>query len=74
MDLKLKDLSLKLYCKAKAFAADREGATAIEYAVIAGLIAVVIMVGARALGNDLSTLFSSIGDALPTATSTPSTP
>ncbi|PJI49020.1 MAG: Flp family type IVb pilin [Pseudomonas sp.] len=69
MDLKIKDLSLKLYCKAKAFVADKEGATAIEYAVIAGLIAVVIMVGAKALGKDLSDLFTSIGSALPAASS-----
>jgi pilus assembly protein Flp/PilA len=74
MDLNIKDLSLKLYCKAKTFAADKEGATAIEYAVIAGLIAVVIMVGAKALGKDLSDLFTSIGTALPTASSGASTP
>jgi pilus assembly protein Flp/PilA len=74
MDLNIKDLSLKLYCKAKAFAADKEGATAIEYAVIAGLIAVVIMVGAKALGQDLSKLFTSIGTALPTASSGTSAP
>ena len=74
MDLNMKDLSLKLYCKAKAFVADKEGATAIEYAVIAGMIAVVIMVGAKALGEDLSGLFTSIGNALPSASSGPATP
>ncbi|WP_152227941.1 Flp family type IVb pilin [Pseudomonas sp. SCB32] len=64
----MKDLTLKLYCKAKAFAADKEGATAIEYAVIAGLIGVVIIAGARILGTDISTMFTNIGGSLPTGT------
>lgn len=65
----LKDFGLKFYCKTKAFVIEKEGATAIEYAVIAGLIAVVIMVGAKALGKDLNDLFTSIGTSLPTAAS-----
>jgi len=68
MNLNIKDLTLKFYCKAKAFAADQEGATAIEYAVIAGLIGVVIIVGARILGTDISTMFTNIGTSLPTGT------
>lgn len=68
MDLNIKDLTLKLYCKAKAFAADKEGATAIEYAVIAGLIGVVIIAGARILGTDISNMFTDIGTSLPAGT------
>lgn len=60
MDLNIKDLTLKLYCKAKAFAADKEGATAIEYAVIAGLISVVVIGGAALVGGDLETIMSNI--------------
>ncbi|WP_447755899.1 Flp family type IVb pilin [Pseudomonas nicosulfuronedens] len=56
----MKDLSLKLYCKAKAFAADKEGATAIEYAVIAGLIAIAIVGTAKVLGTDISAVFTKV--------------
>ncbi|MDH0287935.1 Flp family type IVb pilin [Pseudomonas sp. GD04087] len=58
----MKNLSLKLYCAAKAFAADKEGATAIEYAVIAGLISVVVIAGASVIGGDLGTIMTSIQD------------
>lgn len=60
MDLTIKNLSLKLYCKAKAFMADKEGATAIEYAVIAGLISVVVISAAALIGDDLSTIMGTI--------------
>ncbi|WP_253452737.1 Flp family type IVb pilin [Pseudomonas nitroreducens] len=56
----MKNLSLKLYCMAEAFAADKEGATAIEYAVIAGLISVVVITGAAIIGGDLETIMTSI--------------
>lgn len=47
---------------------DEEGATAIEYGLIAGLIAVVIAVGASALGEGLNTTFCNILAALSTET------
>ncbi|WP_440468852.1 Flp family type IVb pilin [Pseudomonas sp. YH-1] len=56
----MKNLSLKLYCMAKAFVADKEGATAIEYAVIAGLIAVAIVGAAKILGTDISAVFTKV--------------
>ena len=46
---------------------DEEGATAIEYGLIAGLIAVVIAVGATALGNGLNETFCAIVAKLGTA-------
>lgn len=64
MNLNLKDLGLKFYCKAKALATEQEGATAIEYAVIAGLIAVVIIAAARTLGTDISQVFTNISTEL----------
>lgn len=41
----------------------QEGVTAIEYGLIAALIAVVIIVGATAVGVNLSTLFTNISNA-----------
>ncbi|NDC58302.1 MAG: Flp family type IVb pilin, partial [Alphaproteobacteria bacterium] len=38
----------------KKFRKDENGATAIEYALIAGLIGVVIIAGATTLGNNIS--------------------
>lgn len=69
MDLTIKNLSLKLYCKAKAFAADKEGATAIEYAVIAGLISVVVIAGASVIGEDLGTIMENIQNEVKNAVS-----
>ncbi|KJJ10633.1 Flp/Fap pilin component [Pseudomonas aeruginosa] len=40
---RMKNLTLFVYCKLRAFLADEEGANAIEYAVIAGLIAVALI-------------------------------
>ncbi|MCB1382852.1 MAG: Flp family type IVb pilin [Notoacmeibacter sp.] len=42
------------------FAKDESGATAIEYGLIAALIAVAIMAGAGTLGNALNNKFSQI--------------
>ena len=42
------------------FANDESGATAIEYGLIAALIAVGIIVAATTLGGSLSTLFNKI--------------
>jgi pilus assembly protein Flp/PilA len=44
------------------FASDRSGATAIEYALIATLISVAIVVGATALGVQLDTTFQAISE------------
>ena len=46
---------------------DKSGATAIEYGLIAALIALGIMVGASALGNALNAEFASISNTLNTA-------
>jgi pilus assembly protein Flp/PilA len=44
---------------------DEEGATAIEYGLIAGLIAVVLITALTALGGGLGTLFTNIRNCLP---------
>ncbi len=44
----------------KKFAADRNGATAIEYGLIAALIAVAIISGVSAVGSKLSSSFNTI--------------
>jgi len=48
------------------FAKDESGATAIEYGLIAALIALAIIVGAGALGNALNSKFSGIATKLNT--------
>ncbi len=49
------------------FIKDESGATAIEYGLIAALIALAIMVGAGAVGTSLGTKFNSIATKLNTA-------
>ena len=46
------------------FVKDESGATAIEYGLIAALIALAIMVGAGAVGNAIGTKFNNIATAL----------
>jgi pilus assembly protein Flp/PilA len=50
------------------FARDESGATAIEYGLIAALIAVGIIAAATALGGSLSSLFERISGKLNAAT------
>ena len=46
------------------FLKDKSGATAIEYALIAALMAVVIIAGITALGGDLQAALEDIGACL----------
>ena len=46
------------------FVKDESGATAIEYGLIAALIAVAIIVGARAVGENASTTFNTVASTL----------
>ncbi|MCF6120042.1 Flp family type IVb pilin, partial [Mesorhizobium muleiense] len=55
------------------FVKDESGATAIEYGLIAALIALAIMVGAGQLGDALDAKFSDIADTLEGA-GVPATP
>jgi len=48
----------------KRFMQDEEGVTAIEYGLIASLVAVAIIAGAGALGTSLNTLFTNLGTCL----------
>ena len=48
----------------RRFLRDEEGVTAIEYGLIAALIAVVIIAGARLVGTGLNTTFSNIAACL----------
>lgn len=50
--------------KIKAFLANESGATAIEYALIAGLIAVVIVPTVTVLGGTLKAKFQALTTAL----------
>jgi pilus assembly protein Flp/PilA len=48
----------------RTFLSDQDGATAIEYALIASLIAVFIVGALSALGTSLSSEFAEVGSAL----------
>ena len=53
-----------MFAKFKTFAADESGATAIEYALIASLIAVALVTILGTLGTRLSQEFSEVSSAL----------
>ncbi len=46
------------------FLKDEDGVTAIEYGLIAALIAVVIIIAVTAVGRELVTTFTAVEDAL----------
>ena len=50
-----------------AFFADKSGATAIEYGLIAALVSVVAIGALTALGTSLSTIFSTVSTTLASA-------
>ncbi len=50
------------------FVRDESGATAIEYGLIAALIAVVIITALRTIGTNLTTAFNAVGSGLTSAT------
>jgi len=52
------------------FIRDEEGVTAIEYGLLAALIAVMIIAGAAAVGTNLNTLFTNISTCLSTPSAT----
>lgn len=53
-----------LYLGIQRFLKDEEGVTAIEYALIASLIAVVIIVAVRSTGTQVQNTFNQICSAL----------
>jgi pilus assembly protein Flp/PilA len=55
------------------FLRDEEGAAAIEYGLLAGLISVMIIIGATAIGGHLSVIFNAISAALGTASTSAGT-
>jgi pilus assembly protein Flp/PilA len=50
--------------KTMGFLRDNEGASAIEYAIIAGLIAVAIIAGVTLIGEQAAEVFTHIGETL----------
>ncbi len=47
-----------------ALASDRRGVTALEYAIIAGIIVAVIALGFGVMASDISNSFNNIGTSL----------
>jgi pilus assembly protein Flp/PilA len=62
---------LELFVNLQTWIADRKaqiderGATAVEYALMVGLIAVAIIAAVSALGNKVKTTFNGISNTLP---------
>lgn len=59
----------KLYLATRKFLREEEGVTAIEYALIAALIAVAIIVTVSAVGTQLNNVFQRIANCLVNPTS-----
>jgi pilus assembly protein Flp/PilA len=53
-----------LIARAARFIHDETGVTAIEYGLLAGLIALLIIGGVTTLGTNLSTIFNNLADSV----------
>jgi pilus assembly protein Flp/PilA len=49
---------------ARRLGRDERGATAVEYGLMVALIAAVIIIAVAAIGNNLNTVFTNVGNAL----------
>ncbi|MDH4480438.1 MAG: Flp family type IVb pilin [Rhodoferax sp.] len=58
-----------LYNGIRKFAKDEEGATAVEYGMMVGLVAVAIIVAVAAIGTQLNVLFGKIKTCITTPAS-----
>ena len=59
---------MKLVSFVQSFLREEDGAAAIEYGLIAALIAIAIIVGATLLGTSLDGLFTRLGNCMATPT------
>lgn len=59
----------KLIAKIHGYVASEDGATAIEYGLIAGGISLAIVAAVFAFGDDLEAVFTTIGGAMDSAAS-----
>lgn len=68
----IQQCSIKVWCQCAAFVQDKKGASGIEYAIIATLVAVVIaaFITTGGIGDKIKSVFESISTALPTASTT----
>lgn len=58
-----------VHTRFEEFLCDEEGVTAIEYGLIAALIAIAIIVGASLVGTNLNALFNKVAGCLSTPSS-----
>jgi pilus assembly protein Flp/PilA len=56
-----------MFSKMIEFVRDEDGATAIEYGLIAALVSVAAIGALTAMGNSLSTMFNTVSSALSSA-------
>lgn len=66
----IQQCSIKLWCQCAAFVQDKKGASGIEYAIVATLVAVVIgtFIVTGGIGDKITGVFTNISDALTPAT------
>lgn len=60
----LNEIFTRAYAAMLSLARDEEGASAVEYGLILGLIAVVIIVTLSLIGTDLNTMFETVQTCL----------
>lgn len=67
-------MALSLKALVKRFAREERGAAFVEYAMLTGLIAAVVVVVVAAFGQDIADMFGRIGGQMAVVNSTPVAP
>ncbi len=67
---KINEMMVRAYLAASQAFNDRKGVTAVEYGLIAGLIAIAIILTLQGLGKNLTTLFGTVNTQVANASTT----
>lgn len=62
---------MHFYKRIRSMKGDRRGATAVEYAMIIGLVAIASLATLSTLGNNINSMFKTISDKLTPPKATP---
>ncbi|NHO54330.1 Flp family type IVb pilin [Acetobacter estunensis] len=68
--LLIKAMNSRMATRMRELLVDRKGVTAIEYALLAGVLAVIVLAAAKGLGSSLKTVYGSISDTVGSAPGT----
>jgi pilus assembly protein Flp/PilA len=65
--MRMEELGMKIFARTRRFCRSQDGATAIEYGLIAALLSVVIIAAVTKVGTELSSTFNVVATSMSAA-------